>query len=137
VGLARTGAPELKAPGPPAGLPLFVYGTLLDAGFISRLLERPLDNEPARLLDFELLRLEGLSYPTVFEAPGDVVTGGLYRRLTGEDFERLDAYEGVHEGLYVRIEGRAVAGEAGSEGGPEPVFVYVVTEKTLRRYGAL
>jgi gamma-glutamylcyclotransferase (GGCT)/AIG2-like uncharacterized protein YtfP len=127
----------VKAPGPPAALPLFVYGTLLDAGFTSRLLERPIEIEPARLLDFELLRLEGLSYPTVFEAPGDVVTGGLYRCLTGDDYERLDAYEGVHEGLYVRIEGHAVAGEAGSRRDSEPVFVYVVTEKTLRRYGAL
>lgn len=137
MGVAWTEGAKVKALSPPAGLPLFVYGTLLDAAFASRLLERPVEHEPARLLDFELLRLEGLSYPTVFEAPGEVVTGGLYRRLTGEDYERLDAYEGVHEGLYVRIEGRAVAGEPGSGHGPEPVFVYVVTEKTLRRYGAL
>ncbi|HKY61510.1 MAG TPA: gamma-glutamylcyclotransferase family protein [Gemmatimonadota bacterium] len=135
--MARTGPPEVKALGPPTGLPLFVYGTLLDAGFTSSLLERRVENEPARLLDFELLTLEGLSYPTVFEAPGEVVAGGLYRDLTGEDYDRLDAYEGVHEGLYVRIESHAVAGEHGSRRDPEPVFVYVVTEKTLRRYGAL
>ena len=127
----------MRALGPTAGLPLFVYGTLLDAGFAARLLERPIEFEPARLLDFELLTLEGLSYPTVFDAPGEVVAGGLYRGLTGEDFERLDAYEGVHEGLYVRIEAHAVAGEAGSKGRVEPVFVYAVTQKTLRRYGAL
>jgi gamma-glutamylcyclotransferase (GGCT)/AIG2-like uncharacterized protein YtfP len=127
----------VKTLGRPAGLPLFVYGTLLDAGFTSRLLERPVETEPARLLDFELLRLEGLSYPTVFEAPGEVVGGRVYRLLTGEDYERLDAYEGVHEGLYVRIQGHAVAGEPGSGRDSEPVFVYVVTEKTLRRYGAL
>lgn len=127
----------MRALGPTVGLPLFVYGTLLDAGFTARLLERPVEIEPARLLDFELLRLEGLSYPTVFDRPGEVVEGGLYRGLTGEHYERLDAYEGVHEGLYVRIEAHAVAGEAGSRAAPEPVFVYVVTEKTLRRYGAL
>ncbi len=135
--MAGTPAPEVRALGPLAGLPLFAYGTLLDAGFASGLLERPVEIEPARLLDFELLRVEGFSYPTVFEAPGEVVGGGLYRGLRGEDYERLDAYEGVHEGLYVRIEAHAVAGEAGSKGDPEPVFVYVVTEKTLRRYGAL
>ena len=118
-------------------MPLFVYGTLVDAVFTARLLERPVKIEPARLLDFELLTLAGLSYPTVFDAPGQVVGGGLYRGLTGEDYERLDAYEGVHEGLYVRIEARAVAGEKGSRAAPEPVFVYVVTEKTLRRYGPL
>ena len=118
-------------------MPLFVYGTLRDPEFASRLLERELAMEPARLLDFELLRLEGLAYPTVFEAPGEVVAGGLYRGLTGEDYERLDAYEGAHEGLYVRIEGRVVAGEDASKGAPEPAYVYVVTERTLRRYGAL
>lgn len=127
----------MRALGPTAGLPLFVYGTLLDAGFAARLLERPVEIEPARLLDFELLRLEGLDYPTIFDAPGEVVGGGLYRGLTGEDYERLDAYEGVQEGLYVRIGAHAVAGEGASKGDPEPVFVYVVTEKTLRRYGAL
>ena len=135
--MARTPAAEMRALGPTTGLPLFVYGTLLDAGFTARLLERAVELEPARLLDFELLTLDGLSYPTVFDAPGEVVEGGLYRGLAGEDFERLDAYEGVHEGLYVRIEAHAVAGEPGSGGAPEPVFVYVVTEKTLRRYGAL
>ncbi|MGH7570907.1 MAG: gamma-glutamylcyclotransferase family protein [Gemmatimonadota bacterium] len=126
----------MRSLGPPAALPLFGYGTLLDPEFTSRLLEREVASEPARLLDFELLTLEGLAYPTVFEAPGEVVAGGLYRRLTGEDYERLDAYEGVHEGLYVRIEVHVVAGAPGSGGDPEPAFVYVVTEKTLRRYGA-
>lgn len=109
----------------------------MNTEFAARLLEKPVQAEAARLLDFELLRLEGLAYPTVFDAPGEVVEGKLYRRLTGEDYVRLDAYEGVHEGLYVRIEARAVAGEGGSRGAPEPVFVYFVTEKTLRRYGAL
>lgn len=127
----------MKSLGPPARLPLFAYGTLLDAEFTSRLLEHDVETEAARLFDFELLTLEGLDYPTVFEAPGEVVAGRLYRRLNGEDYERLDAYEGVHEGLYVRIEARVLAGEPGSGGDPEPAFVYVVTEKTLRRYGAL
>lgn len=124
----------MKSLGPPIGLPLFVYGTLQDSVFASRLLEREIEIEGARLLDFEVLPLEGLAYPTVSEAPGAVVGGGLYRHLTAEDYERLDAYEGVHEGLYVRIEGRAVAGDTGSGRGPEPAFVYVATDKTLRRY---
>ncbi|MGH7550521.1 MAG: gamma-glutamylcyclotransferase family protein [Gemmatimonadota bacterium] len=127
----------MRSLGPPAGLPLFVYGTLLDPEFTSRLLEREVATEEARLLDFEVLTVEGLSYPTVFEAPGEVVAGGLYRQLTGEDYERLDAYEGAFEGLYVRLEARVVAGEPGSGVDAEPAFVYVVTEKTLRRYGAL
>ncbi len=127
----------MKSLGPPARLPLFVYGTLLDPEFTSRLLEHDVEIEAARLLDFEILTLEGLDYPTVFEAPGEVVAGRLYRELSGEDYHRLDAYEGAHEGLYVRIEAWGVAGEPGSGESPEPVFVYVLTEKTLRRYGAL
>lgn len=126
----------MRSIGPPARLPLFVYGTLSDPAFASNLLERRIEIESARLLDFELLSLGGLPYPTVSEAPGEVVGGGLYRDLTAEDYGRLDAYEGVHEGLYVRIEGRAVAGVPGSGRDPEPAFIYVATDKTRRRYGA-
>lgn len=127
----------MRSLGPSPRRPLFVYGTLQDPVFVSRLLEREVVSEPARLLDFEVRRLAGIDYPTVFEAPGEVVEGGLYRDLTGEDVGRLDAYEGVHEGLYVRIEARVVAGEPGAAGAPEPAFVYVVTERTLRRYGTV
>lgn len=126
----------MKSLGPPAGLPLFVYGTLSDPAFASNLLERKIEIESARLLDFELQPLGALPYPTASEAPGEVVAGGLYRALSAEDYARLDAYEGVHEGLYVRLEGRAVAGAPGSGRDPEPVFVYVATAKTRRRYGA-
>jgi hypothetical protein len=123
--------------GPPRFLPLFTYGTLLDPGFTSRLLERPVGAHEARLLDFELLQLVGFPHATVFEAPGEVVEGRLYRHLVAGDYDRLDAYEGVLEGLYQRVEGRVVAGRPGSKSPPEPAFVYLVTEKTLRRYRAL
>ncbi len=113
-------------------LPLFVYGTLLDEKLAAGLLERPVLAEPARLQDFELLRLEGFPYPTVFHAPGENVEGRLYRGLTDGDYERLDAYEGVGEELYQRIEARA----AGGDGASEAVFTYTPTEKTLRRFGA-
>lgn len=119
---------------PPRDLPLFAYGTLVEPEFAGRLLERPVDPEPARLLDFELLRVESMPVASVFDAPGETVDGRLYRGLEPGDWERLDRYEGVHEGLYVRIVGRVVAeGKDASE----PAFVYVATEKTLRRYGAL
>lgn len=122
---------------PPRDLPLFVYGTLLDETFAGRLLEKPVAGVPARLLDFEILRLERLDYPAVLEAPGEVVAGRVYRDLSPEDYDRLDAYEGVVEGLYRRIEAMIVAGGEGEKGPPEPAFVYMATEKTLRRYGAL
>jgi gamma-glutamylcyclotransferase (GGCT)/AIG2-like uncharacterized protein YtfP len=111
--------------------PLFAYGTLTDEAFVAGLLERPVgSSEAARLLDFELLELEGFGYPTVFAAEGEEVTGKLYRGLTEEDFRRLDAYEGVGEGLYRRAPARVAAGD----GEPEEAFVYLVTERTLRRF---
>jgi len=117
-------------------LPLFVYGTLRDETFAGNLLERPVRLDPARLLDFEILTLEGFPYPIVFAASHEVVEGGVIRGLTVDDYRRLDAYEGVGEGLYARVEASVVAGpEDGAE--PEPAFVYVVTERTLRRHGAL
>ena len=111
---------------------IFVYGTLLDETLAGNILERAVRAEPARLLDFELLRLEGFPYPIAFYALGEVIEGRLYRGLTNADYERLDAYEGVGEGLYQRVEARIVA-----DGAPEPAWVYVVTEKMLARYGAL
>ncbi|MDX1622758.1 MAG: gamma-glutamylcyclotransferase family protein [Gemmatimonadota bacterium] len=120
-------------PGP--RLPLFAYGSLVDEAFVGRLLERSVTAVSARLLDFELLEIEGMPVPTVFEAVGEVVDGRLYRDLEPTEYQRLDAYEGVHEGLYTRITARVVA--ADREGGTEPSFVYVATERTLRRYGAL
>lgn len=122
---------------PPRDLPLFAYGTLADPAFAARLLERAPDHEPARLLDFERLHLEGFDYPTVFEAAGETVDGLAYRDLAAEEIERIDAYEGVAEGLYRRIVGRIVAGEEDETRGPEPAWVYVVTETTVRRFGAL
>lgn len=114
----------------PRQLPLFAYGTLTDEALVAGLLERPVRAEPARLLDFELVELEGFGYPAVFAAEGEEVEGRLYRGLTAEDLRRLDAYEGVEEGLYRRTTARVAAGERG----PQEAFVYLVTEKTLERY---
>lgn len=128
----------MRSLGPVPGHPLFVYGTLLDPAFVSRLLERPVQPVDASLLDFELLHLDGWPYPVLFEAPGEVVRGGLYRDLGPDQYVRLDHYEGVHEGLYHRSLVRVVAATAtGAKGSPEPAFVYLVTEKTLRRHDAL
>jgi gamma-glutamylcyclotransferase (GGCT)/AIG2-like uncharacterized protein YtfP len=121
---------------PVSVLPLFAYGTLTDAVFTGHLLERRLDAEPASLVDFERLSLVGFDYPVVVEAPGKTVEGFLYRHLSADDYARLDAYEGVGEGLYRRIVARVVA--AGGERSPasEGAFVYVPGERTLKRYGS-
>ena len=112
-------------------LPLFAYGTLTDPLFVGRLLERRLAAEPAVLLEHAPGELPGLAYPVVVPAPGGEVEGFLYRYLTGEDYRRLDAYEGVAEELYERrrADARAVGG-----GAVEPVFVYVPTDRAVRRY---
>ena len=118
----------------PASLPLFAYGTLLDPTFASQLLERPVLPEPAELLDFERLDLLGLPYPVVGQAPGKKVVGQLYRHLSLDDFERLDAYEGVAEGLYQRTMCEIVSSDSDSSA-VERGYVYVPTVQTLQRYG--
>ncbi len=120
---------------PVTDLPLFVYGTLSDGTFVGHLLEHPVAAEPAELVDFERLELLGFDYPVVVEAAGEAVEGQLYRRLSVEDYRRLDAYEGVAEGLYRRIAARVVTGE-GAGAKTEGACVYVPAERTLQRYGS-
>jgi hypothetical protein len=112
-------------------LPLLAYGRLADPVFVGRLLERRLRHEPAVLLDHTLGELPGLGYPVVVPAPDRQAQGLLYRFLTAADYDRLDAYEGVGEGLYSRRRGEARSAAGGAS---EPVFVYVPTDRSLRRY---
>lgn len=112
-------------------LPLFAYGTLRDPVFAGRLLERRLAVEPAVLLDHALGELPGLGYAVAVPAPGRRAEGVLYRHLTAVDFDRLDAYEGVAQGLYRR--GRAEATPAAG-GATEPVFVYLPTDRAMRPF---
>lgn len=111
-------------------LPLFAYGTLTDSVFTARLLERRLAPEPAALLDHALGEVPGLGYPVVVPAPGRQAEGLLYRFLTAADYERLDAYEGVGEGLYSR---RRAEARPAARGAAEPVFVYLPTDRAVRR----
>ena len=112
-------------------LPLFAYGTLTDPVFTGRLLERRVVAEPAVLLDHERGELPGLGYAVVVPSPGREAGGFLYRHLTAEDFDRLDAYEGVAQDLYRRC--RAEARPAGG-GAAEPVWVYLPTDRAVSRY---
>lgn len=113
-------------------LPLFAYGTVLDPTFLGHLLERPVDTEPAALLDFQLVDLPELPSPVICEAPGQRVPGRLYRHLSAEDYARIDAYQGVAEGLYERVEAEVGGGSSDSA---EQAFVYLATDRTWRRYG--
>ncbi len=112
-------------------LPLFAYGTLTDAVFTGRLLERRLVAEPAVLLDHVLAELPGLGYSVAAPAPGRQAEGLLYRHLTATDYDRLDAYAGVAEALYCRrrADARPAAG-----GAAEPGLVYLPTGRAMRGY---
>ncbi len=124
---------------PVLNLPLFGHGTLQSAVCVGQLLERPVDGEAAALLDYDGHELLELSYEVVCEAPGKEVSGQLYRDLSAEDLVRLDAYEGVAEGLYRRVIARVVSRAARELEAPAPLpegaYVYVPTRQTMTRYG--
>ncbi len=74
---------------------VFVYGTLTDDEQVSRLYETY--RFIGQAVCQGLRRVSG-TYPTLI--PGNRVSGRL---LTVPDFGRLDAYEGVDQGLYSRF----------------------------------
>ena len=105
-----------------ASMETFVYGTLTDSDQAGPVLDEYTYRGPAVLEG--LHRVDG-EYPTL--APGGSVAGRL---LTTDDGDALDRYEGVRNGLYVRISVPLVYGsdaEGGEAGGPpvEAVEVYV------------
>lgn len=74
---------------------VFVYGTLLDPHQALAVVPDVTFGPEATL--FGLHAVEG-RYPTL--APGGSVAGQL---LSTEQIDALDAYEGVDEGLYIRV----------------------------------
>lgn len=89
---------------------VFVYGTLTDPAQVATVLE----TSPADAADAFVGRatLEGLhrvegQYPTL--APGGSV-GGRLLAVDDAGLERLDRYEGVDSGLYVRVPVQEVIG---------------------------
>ena len=111
---------------------MFVYGTLLDEQFISRLLEHPVSSQRARLDGYRIETLPAFDWPVLVHDLTSSVDGLLYRRLDAEDLRRLDLYEGTAEGLYRRVGVQVVAHEAEA---PETAWTYLPTGKTLGRLG--
>lgn len=74
---------------------VFVYGTLTDPHVAAGVLEEHAYGPPATLYGLE--RVDG-EYPTL--GPGTAVEGTVLRT---DDVAGLDAYEGVDDGLYVRV----------------------------------
>jgi hypothetical protein len=132
---------SLVPAGPDDSLPLLVYGTLLDETFLANLLEHEVPTEPARLEGWEVIELRGLPFPVIRpagpESARSTVEGRLLHVRGADDYWRLDAYEGVGEGLYERAAVEVVAGTRAEGGGERTIAanVYLPTEATLRRWG--
>ena len=112
-------------------LPLFAHGAQLEQDFVENLIGRPLRPESARLEDHREVSLGDDGWRVLVPAPGEQVTGRLYRNLVAEDFRRIDSYQGVFEGLYIRS---VAAVRTASRVDSEPAWIYLPTERTLRRY---
>lgn len=124
--ILRAEAPDLRP------LPVFTYGTLLETTFLGQLVEHPVASEPAQLNGYRIEILAAFQWPVLVAAQGESVAGRIYRGLDGRDLERIDAYEGVAEGLYERVEVE-VDVEVGGEARCQPAFVYLPTARTLAR----
>ena len=114
-------------------LPLFTHGGQLDPEFVENLVGRPVDTERAWLESHREVVLGGQGWCVLVASPGDRVTGRLYRRLVAEDYRRIDSYQGVFEGLYVRSVAEVYTERTGDS---EAAWIYLPTERTLRRYSA-
>jgi hypothetical protein len=119
---------------PPMVRSLFAVGRLAEENFVARLLERPVAASAVELLDFEALVPSGFGDLVIFAAEGSRVAGKLYRHVSDQDFERLDAYQGLGEELYFRDLGRVVR-PGGDAIDAEEAWVYLPSERTVARFG--
>ena len=117
---------------PPKSRSLFACDRLSDAHVVARLLERPVATDPAELLDFEALEPAGSGLILLFASEGARAAGALYRKLSDEDFARLDAFQGALEGLTFRELGRVVP-PGGDAAGGEEAWIYLPTERLAGR----
>ncbi len=123
---------EPSSPADDLGLPVFVYGTLLDETFVVRLLEHPVATQRARLEGYRVQTLPAFDWPVLVHDASSSVDGVVYRGLCAEDLRRLDLYEGTAEGLYRRVGVQVMVESAGT---PETAWTYLPTPKTLGRLG--
>jgi hypothetical protein len=111
-------------------LPVFVVPGSIERSRLSQLLERPLPAAEAQLHDYARVELSGVEWPVLVASPGATVEGSVLLALDREALRRLDAYRGVGEGLYRRTTAAVtIAGRAAAE----PAFIYLPSERTLRR----
>ena len=112
-------------------LPLFIYGSLRDPDVRVRLLGQRTDLStcPAVLSGHTRVLVPGFGYPFAVPAASDAqVEGDLLLGLRPADFDTLDAYEDVDDGLYQRV---VVTVE--TPGGRERAWVYLKGPAEPRR----
>lgn len=98
---------------------LFAYGTLQLEAVVRTVLGRWPPAREAELPGYARWRVAGVLYPGLLEEPGAAAGGLLYAPVTGEDWTRLDAFEGP---LYERRAVRVRVGE-GTEWLPAQAYV--------------
>ncbi|MDO8433905.1 MAG: gamma-glutamylcyclotransferase family protein [Candidatus Binatus sp.] len=99
---------------------LFVYGALLDAAERARLLGRPIEATPARLLGYARGQKR---YYFVARVAGAATDGAILEGLVAQDFEMLDEYEDVPQ-LYTREMIEVIA----ADGKAIACWIYLATE---------
>lgn len=115
----------------PAQLPLFTTAALVDEAFLADLLERPVRSQSAELPGFTLARLGDGEARVLVPSAEHSAQGVLYEGIGAEDWRRLDAYQGVREGLYERTHVEVVV-----EGGRRlHAFIYLPSNKLLAKRG--
>ena len=102
---------------------LFVYGVLTYAELLSALIGQPVELATANVDGYRRRTVRKSGYPpfpAIAPEAGATVEGALVRSLDDQALTRLDAFEEVAEGLYVRCELQV---EAGSDYYPAQAYV--------------
>jgi len=115
-----------------ASLPVFLYRSNPGDQFLENLLEHRVRSEPSRLEGFGVVEIAGGRWSILVEEQDGLVEGRVLLGIGPEDLHRLDAYQGVGEGLYrrFRVAVKPANGEVAS-----PAYAYFPTERTLQSLG--
>jgi gamma-glutamylcyclotransferase (GGCT)/AIG2-like uncharacterized protein YtfP len=75
------------------GRPLFAYGTLMFPAVVKSVIGRIPDSRPGVINGYQRLKVAGESFPGLIREEGKSVQGLVYSSITGEEWERLTAFE--------------------------------------------
>lgn len=98
---------------------LFTYGSLMCSDIMFKVAGCQVELSQAVLNNFFRSKMYGREYPGIVEQPKAQVSGILYRNLSPEALQRLDAFEGE---MYQRQEVEVMT----KEHGPAMAMTYVI-----------